>query len=390
MRDPLAMSAENCMSRLMLARRRVARLLIGSAALIGLCAAAVAQTSPAVQPAASAVAPRASAPRIARPASAPRVPSNAAAASAPRTAAAARVALAPWPTKPVKILVGFPGGSTPDIAARILADGMAKAFNQPVVVENRPGASGNIAADLVAKATDDHTLGLVINGNLSSAKLLNPKLPFDPAKDFAMLSLVANAPLVLVTQPDKPAGADFFLAARNAGDKWNYGSVGIGSAGHLGVELLKSRAGNFSASHVPYPGNPQVINALLTGDIQMALIPPGLALPQVRAGKLRAVGLTTSRSTLAPDVPPLSDAGVRGFDMDVFVALVGPAKLSPSAQTRLADEATAIARAPETRDRFFNAGWSPVGGSPEALKLRVRNETNLLGGIIMIRGIKVE
>ena len=140
-------------------------------------------------------------------------------------------------------MVGFPGGSTPDVAARILADGLAKNLNQNVFVENRPGASGNIAADLVAKASDDHTLGLVINGNLSSAKLLNPKLPFDPARDFAMLSLVANAPLVLVTQPDKPSGEDFFLAARNAGEKWNYGSVGIGSAGHLGIELLKSRAG---------------------------------------------------------------------------------------------------------------------------------------------------
>jgi tripartite-type tricarboxylate transporter receptor subunit TctC len=290
----------------------------------------------------------------------------------------------------VKIIVGFPGGSTPDVAARILADGLAKSLNQSVVVENRPGASGNIAADLVAKATDDHTLGLVINGNLSSAKLLNPKLPFDPVRDFALLSLVANAPLVLVTQPDKPSGADFFLAARNAADKWNYGSVGIGSAGHLGLELLKSRAGNFTATHVPYPGNPQVITALLAGDIQMALIPPGLALPQVRAGKLKAIGLTTGRSALAPDVPPLADAGVRGFDMDVFVALVGPARLSAGAQARIADEASAIARSPDTRQRFFNAGWTPLGGSPEALRVRVRNETNLLGGIIMIRGIKVE
>ena len=313
------------------------------------------------------------------------------AASAPRAAArAAKAPAAPWPTKPLKILVGFPPGSTPDVAARILADGLARSLGQNVVVENRPGASGNIAADQVAKASDDHTLGLVINGNLSSAKLLNPKLPFDPAKDFALISLVASAPLVLVTQPDKPSGADFFLAARNAGEKWNYGSVGIGSAGHLGVELLKSRAGNFAAVHVPYQGNPQVITALLAGDIQMALIPPGLALPQTRAGKLKAVGLTTGRSTLAPDIAPLTDAGVRGFDMDVFVALVGPASLPAAAQARIADEASAIARSPEMRQRFFNAGWTPVGGSPEALRTRVKNETNLLGGIIMMRGIKVE
>jgi len=296
----------------------------------------------------------------------------------------------PWPTKPLKIMVGFPGGSTPDVVARILADGLSKSLDQNVIVENRPGASGNIAADQVAKATDDHTLGLVINGNLTSAKLLNSKLPFDPTRDFAMLSLVASAPLVLVTQPDKPSGADFFVAARNAGTKWNYGSVGIGSIGHLGMELLKSRAGNFAAVHVPYQGNPQVITALLAGDVQMALIPPGLALPQVRAGKLKAVGLTTGRSTLAPDVPPLADAGVRGFDMDVFVALVGPASLSPAAQARVAEQASAIARSPEMRQRFFNAGWAPVGSSPEGLRTRVRSETSLLAGIIKARGIKVE
>src|SRR5262245_16272691 len=361
---------------LALPRRAAIALMLGIVA-----GAAFAQPASAPQPRPAASAP----PRAAAPASAARP-----AASAARTTAAARAPATPWPTKPLKIMVGFPAGSTPDVAARILADGLAKNLNQSVVVENRAGASGNIAADLVAKATDDHTLGLVINGNLSSAKLLNPKLPFDPAKDFALLSLVANAPLVLVTQPDKPSGEDFFLAARNAGEKWNYGSVGIGSAGHLGVELLKSRAGNFGAVHVPYQGNPQVITALLAGDIQMALIPPGLALPQTRAGKLKAVGLTTSRSTLAPDIAPLSEAGVRGFDMDVFVALVAPASLPAAVQARVADEASAIARSPEMRQRFFNSGWTPVGGSPEALRTRVRNETNLLGGIIMIRGIKVE
>src|SRR5688572_16278677 len=216
-----------------------------------------------------------------------------------------------WPTRSVKILVGFPGGSTPDMAARVLAETMSRSFGQPVVVENRPGASGNLAADAVAKANDDHTLGIVINGNLTSAKLLNPKLPFDPAKDFSLLSLIATAPLVLVAPANQPAGADFFVAARNAGNKWSYGSVGIGSVGHLGLEYLKSRAGNFDAVHVPYNGNPAVLNALLGGQIHMALVPPGLALPQVRAGKLKAIGLTGGRSTLAPEVPPLSDFGVR-------------------------------------------------------------------------------
>lgn len=315
------------------------------------------------------------------------------AATAPASAApapAGKAAATPWPTKPVRLLVGFPPGSTPDVAARILADGLAKRLGQPVVVENKPGASGNIAADQVAKAKDDHTLGVVINGNLTSAKQLNPKLPFDPAKDFSLLSLLATAPLVLVTPASQPGGTDFFLAARNAGNKWSYGSVGIGSVGHLGVEYLKTRAGNFDAVHVPYNGNPAVITALIQGQIQMALIPPGLAMPQVKAGKLKAVGLTAGRSTLAPELPSLRDAGVTNFELEVWTALVGPAGLSKSAQDRLAAEVPAVVRDADVRQRLFSAGWAAQGSAPEGLRTRVRNEAAILGGIIAIRGIKAE
>lgn len=295
-----------------------------------------------------------------------------------------------WPRQPVKLLVGFPGGSTPDMAARALADGLAKTWGQPVVVENRPGASGNIAADAVAKASDDHTLGVVINGNLTSAKQLNPKLPFDPAKDFALLSLLTSGPLVLVTTPDQPGGAEFFTAARNGGDKWNYGSVGIGSVGHLGMEFLKTRAGGLRAQHIPFNGNPAVVTAMLGGQIQMALMPPGVALPQVRAGKLKAIGLTGGRSTLAPDVPPLSDFNVRVNELEVWTALVGPAKLSAAAQARVAADLPAVVRSAETRQRLFNAGWQALGTAPDALKSRVRSEAAILGGIILSQGIKAE
>jgi len=299
-------------------------------------------------------------------------------------------AQAAWPTKPLRILVGFPPGSTPDLAARILADSLGKRLGQTVVVENKAGASGNIAADQVAKATDDHTLGVVINGNLTSAKQLNPKLPFDPAKDFSLISLLTTAPLVLVAPADKPTGSNFFLAARNGGNKWSYGSVGIGSVGHLGTEYLKSRAGNFDAVHIPYNGNPAVITALIQGQIQMALVPPGLALPQVKAGKLKAIGLTAGRSTLAPEIPSLREAGVNNFELEVWTALVGPARLSAAAQERLAREVPAAIRDADARQKLFNAGWAAQGTAPEALKLRVRNEAAILGGIIAIRGIKAE
>ncbi len=300
-------------------------------------------------------------------------------ATAPRAAA--------WPTQPIKIMVGFPPGSTPDVAARILGEALSKSVGQPVVVENRAGASGNIAADLVAKARDDHTLGVVINGNLTSARMLNPKLAFDPAKDFSLLSLLATAPLVLVTQANQPEGAEFFTAARNGGKRWNYGSVGIGSVGHLGMEYLKNKAGRFEAVHVPYNGNPAVVTALIQGDVQLALMPPGVALPQVRAGKLRAIGLTGGRSTLAPEIAPLSSIGVPLYDLEVWTALVGPSSLSAAAQSRLALEVPALVRSAEVRQRLFNAGWQAQGTAPEALRLRVKSETNVLGGIIAMQGI---
>ncbi len=317
------------------------------------------------------------------------------AACATFTSATAQIAsknaapTAMWPTKPVKILVGFAGGSTPDMAARTLADALTKVLGQPVIVDNRPGASGNIAADLVAKATDDHTLGVVINGNLTSAKMLFPQLAYDPAKDFTPISLLTTAPLVLVTLPNQPVGAAFFTAARNGSDKWNYGSVGNGSVGHLGMELLKSKVG-VTAVHIPYQGNPQIATALLGGQIQMALLPPGIAMPQVRAGKLKAIGITSGRSTLVPEVAPLADAGLANFTLEVWTALVGPANLSKAAKDKLGVEVVNAIRSAETRQKLFNQGWQAVGTSPDGLKSRIAAETSIMGGIIATRGIKIE
>ncbi|MES2361999.1 MAG: tripartite tricarboxylate transporter substrate binding protein [Pseudomonadota bacterium] len=295
-----------------------------------------------------------------------------------------------WPTRAVRILVGFPGGSTPDMAARALAEPLSRVLGQPVIIENKAGASGNIAADQVAKATDDHTLGVVINGNLTSARMLNPKLPYDPAKDFTYLSLLATAPLVLVAPASAPDGAAFFAAAVKGGDQWNYGSVGNGSAAHLGMELLKSRIRGLTPMHIPFQGNPAVITALLGGQIQMALVPPGVAMPQVRTGKLKAIGLTSARSALVPEVAPLADAGVRDFNLEVWTALVGPAGLSKAARDRLNLEVPKIIRNADTRQKLFNQGWQAVGTSPEGLKTRITEESALMKAIILARGIKLE
>ena len=296
-----------------------------------------------------------------------------------------------WPAHPVKLVVGFPGGSTPDMVARAISEPLAQALGQPVIVENKPGASGNIAADYVAKATDGLTLGIVINGNLTSSKMLYSRLPYDPAKDFSYISLLTTAPLILVAPTSEPAGAAFFAEAKQQGDKWNYGSVGAGSVAHLGMELLKSKVPGLKPVHVPYNGNPAVVTGLIGGQVQMALMPPGVAMPQVKGGKLRAIGVTSSgKSALVPELPPLSQEGVKDFNLEVWTALVGPASLPRAVQDKLATVVGQIMKTPEVRQRLFNAGWQAVGTSPEGLKRRVEQETALLGGIIRAQNIKLK
>jgi tripartite-type tricarboxylate transporter receptor subunit TctC len=258
-----------------------------------------------------------------------------------------------------------------------------------VVVDNRPGASGNIAADTVAKSTDGHTLGLMINGNLTIAKLLNPKTPYDPLKDLAPVSLVGTAPLVLAV-PASYAGTaqDFVRTGLQAGNAWSYGTPGQGTVAHLGLELVKAKTG-LSPVHVPYPGNPQVINAMLGGQIQLALLPPGLAMPQVQAGRLKAIAVTSAgRSTLVPELPSLAELGIQGVDLEVWNAVAVPAAMPPSVVDKLAVVVSAIVRSPEMRQRMFAQGWQVVGSSPEGLANRMRQDTVLLGGVITRQGIE--
>ena len=299
---------------------------------------------------------------------------------------------AAWPAKPLRIIVGFPAGSSPDLTARALADPLEKALGQPVIVDNRAGAGGNVGADAVAKATDGHTIGLMINGNMTIARLLNPAVRYDPLKDVAPVSLVGVAPLVL-TAPASAAGGDaraFFDAARAAGDKWSYGSPGVGTVGHIGMELLKSRAG-IAPVHVPYPGYPQVFNAMVGGDLQLSMLPPALANTQIKAGKLRGIGVTSSgRSTLVPDLPSLAEAGVKDFNLEIWNAVAAPASMPKAHVEKLAAAVSAIVRAPEMRQRLFQQGWQAVGSSPEGLANRIRSDAQVLGGIIRTQGIKAE
>jgi tripartite-type tricarboxylate transporter receptor subunit TctC len=316
-------------------------------------------------------------------------------------AAAAASSIAPavfaqkptWPNRPIRIFVGFPGGSTPDLVARTIADPLSRALGQPVVVENRPGAGGNIAAEQVVRATDNHTIGVMINGNMTIAKLLNSATPYDPAKDLAPISLIGTAPLLLTAALNTPGqtAQEFFTAARNAGNKWSYGSPGVGTVGHIGMELLKTKSG-IDPVHVPYPGNPQVITAMVSGQIQLALLPPGLATQTIRAGKLKAIGVTSrGRSSLVPEYPSLDEQGVtRGFELEIWTAAAAPARMPKPIVNRLATLIADIARTPDVRQKLFVQGWQVAGTSPEGLALRMKQDTALLGGIIQMRGIKTE
>jgi len=294
-----------------------------------------------------------------------------------------------WPSRRLRLLVGFPPGSSPDLMARTLAEPLAQALGQPVVVENRPGAGGNIAADLVARADDGHTLGLMINGNLTTARILNPATPFDPLTDFAPVSLLATAPLVLVAGPEVAGDAAALLAAgRAAGGRWNYGSPGVGTIAHIGMEMLNGAAG-WQAVHVPFPGNPQVITALLQGVLQVALLPPGLAMPQVQAGRLKAVAVTsTGRSSLVPHLPSLSELGVPGIQLEIWNAVAAPARMNPAHIRQVSVALAEIVRRPSVREQIFAQGWQVVGTSPEGLAHRVRVDTQRMREVIERNNIR--
>ena len=310
----------------------------------------------------------------------------------PSGASSSRVADLNWPTRPLRLVVGFGGGSSPDFVARVLATSMAKALGQPVIVENHAGASGNIAAGIVAKSTDQHTIGILINGNMTIAKILNPATPYDPQKDLVPLSILCTAPLVLATTPQvsQADARGFLTAARAAGGTWSYGSPVIGTIGHLGMELLKARTG-IAAVHVPYQGNPQVISGLIGAQLQLALLPPGLADEQIKAGKLRAIGVTSARrSTLVPDYPSLQEVGLKDFELEIWTAAAAPASLPAPIVQRLNQVLAEVIRLPEVRQKLFQHGYEAVGISGEALARRVRADTAALSQIIASQGIKLE
>ena len=297
-----------------------------------------------------------------------------------------------WPTRPIRLICGYPAASSPDLQARLLAEPLSKALGVPVVVENKPGAGGNIGADLLAKATDDHTIAIIGNGPLTSAPFLYAKLPYAPAKDFVPIALVGSAPLVWVAPKSAVTGspADYVKSVKAAGDKANYGSIGAGSGGHLGMELISEALG-LKPVHVPFPGGPQILNAILAGDVQMTLLPESTVAPHIKSGKMAAIAVsTTERSPLAPEIASMKEIGAAGINVEVWNAIMAPAKMPAAHQQKLNAEIAKILNTKEIKDKLEQYGWKVEDTSQKSLSDRIQRDTDLYGKLIKAKGYKLD
>lgn len=321
-----------------------------------------------------------------------RVLQSIAAAALPIALGSARAAPG-WPQKPLRLIVGFPPGSSPDAIARTISEPLSQALGQAVIIENKVGAGGSVGVDAVAKATDGHTIGLTGNGPLTTAKLLNPKLPFDVARDLRPVSLVVSSPFMLVGKMSIPATdlPGLITYARNQGDRLSYGSVGVGSGGHLGMELLKSLTG-IQALHIPFPGNPQIVTAMMAGDIDLSLAIPSIVVPQAKNGRLRIFGVSTaSRAAAFSDVPSIAqELKLPGFDVEGWNAIFAPASMPEINAARLSQEISRILKSPEIRQRLFDQGWQTLGTAPEVLTQKIKDDTALWASVIKTTGARAD
>ena len=290
-----------------------------------------------------------------------------------------------WPSRPLKLIVPFPPGSSPDLVARALAEGLRPQLGQALVVENKPGAGGLIGTAQAAHApADGYTWLLTIQGPLTTAALLSRKPGYDAQKDLVPVSLIASSPNVLLVAPGLGVStlAEFLRLLRARREGLNYGSVGLGSASHLAMEDLAARAG-VSLNHVPYGGFAQVLQALLAGEIQAAFMVPGMALGAWQAGRLRALGLSSSvRSTSWPELPTLAEQGLKDFVALSWQGLLAPAGTPQPMVDRMAELVSALVRSPAFRERLMAQHFKAIGSAPEGLRLQMREDRERWGQVI--------
>ena len=298
-----------------------------------------------------------------------------------------------FPERPMRMIVPFAPGGIADIVARIVGQKMGETLGQTVVIDNRTGAGGAIAGETVAKARPD---GYTILLCSSSVAVINPLLaattPYDPQRDFAPISLVSYAPFVLLVQPSSPLNSvrDLIAAARAKPGTITFGSAGMGSASHLAGELFKSAA-KVDLTHVPYKGTAPAAAALLAGDIQLSVDSITAALPHLKSGRLRALGITARKaSALAPDIPTVSDSGVPGFEGITWQGMCAPAATPRPVMQVLGKAVAGAVKSPDVAQRFASLGVEGVGNNPEEFRAFIRSEHARWEKVIREAGIKAK
>ncbi|HTP96153.1 MAG TPA: tripartite tricarboxylate transporter substrate binding protein [Burkholderiales bacterium] len=298
-----------------------------------------------------------------------------------------------YPAKPVRWVVPFPAGGPLDIVARVIGVRLSETWGQPVIVDNRPGAGGNIGAEVVAKsAPDGYT---IVMGALSTHAVnvsLFRKLPYDPVRDFAPVTLISEVPNVLVVNPAVPAKtvAEFIAYARANPGKLNFASGSTGSAGHLAGELFKTMA-RVDMTHVPYKGAAPAVTDLLAGQVQLMFDNLASALPNIRAGRLRAIAVTTKkRSAFVPELPTIAESGLPGFDVSTWFGVMAPAATPRPIVNRLHDGIVRALAHPDVKERLAAMGAEPVGDTPEQFGAFVKSEIAKYAKVVKDSGARVD
>lgn len=297
-----------------------------------------------------------------------------------------------YPNRPVRFIVAFPPGGPVDIVGRTLAQKLREGLGQPVIVDNRAGASGIVGTEITAKAPPDGYTVLVAASTLAIQATLYSKLPYDTAKDFTAVATLAGAPLMLVTHPSLPVKTvkELIAFARARPGQLNYASPGSGSANHLSGEMLKTMTG-IDVVHVPYKGGAPAEADFLGGHVAFMFNTISSALPHVRAGRLRALGVTWARrSSAAPQIPTIAEAGVRGFESGTWYGIIGPAGLPQNIVTRLNAEINKSLEAPDVKERMASLGLEPIIGTPERFAQFIREEIVKWGKVVKDSGARAD
>jgi len=297
-----------------------------------------------------------------------------------------------YPTRPIKFVVPYPPGGGTDVVARILVDPLAAELGQPIVIDNRGGAAGNLGTDIVAKSpADGYTILFTLSSHTINPKLYE-KLPFDVERDFAPISLAAQIPQILVANPSVPITSvkELIAYAKANPGKLNYASVGIGSPAHIAGELLKLKTG-IDMVHVPYKGGGPAVTDTIGGQVQLAFVSLPAALQHVKSGRLRAIAVTSAkRSASAPDVPTIAESGVPDYAVESWYGALAPAKTSPATVARLNAAFLKVLGDPQVKERLFAQGAEAAPSTPAEFDRVIKDELAKWELVIKTARIKPE